>query len=112
MFDMFSILGKVKEAQEKMKIAQEKIVNITLTAESGGGMVKATVNGHKNVLKIEVDPEIANDLELMQDLIVAAVNKALNDIDLLVKEELAKSMEGVIPNIPGLDLNALMGGIR
>ncbi|MFN0049788.1 MAG: YbaB/EbfC family nucleoid-associated protein [Cytophagales bacterium] len=109
---MFSILGKVKEAQEKMKNAQKAIVNITLTAESGGGMVKATVNGHKNVLKIEVDPEIGNDFELMQDLIVAAVNKALNDIDVLVKEELAKSIDGVIPNIPGLDLKGLMSGMR
>ncbi len=112
MFDMFSILGKVKEAQEKMKIAQENLAQITLSAESGGGMVKATVNGHKKLLKLEIDPEIFNDKDMVQDLTVAAVNKAISDIDAQVKAELAKSMEGVIPNIPGLDLNALMGGMR
>ncbi len=112
MFDMFSILGKVKEAQEKMKIAQENLAQITLTAESGGGMVKATVNGHKKLLKLEIDPEIFSDKDVVQDLTVAAVNKAISDIDAQVKAELAKSMEGVIPNIPGLDLNALMGGMR
>jgi len=95
-----------------MKIAQENLAQITLTAESGGGMVKATVNGHKKLLKLEIDPEIFSDKDVVQDLTVAAVNKAISDIDAQVKAELAKSMEGVIPNIPGLDLNALMGGMR
>jgi len=112
MFDMFSILGKVKEAQEKMKIAQENLSLITLTAESGGGMVKATVDGHKKVINLEIDSEILSDREMVQDLTIAAINKAIADIDELVKAELAKSMEGVIPNIPGLDLNSLMGGMR
>ncbi len=109
---MFSILGKVKEAQEKMKVAQENLVNITLTAESGGGMVKATVNGHKKIIKLEIDSEIMNDKDMVQDLTVAAVNKAISDIEGQIKTELAKSMEGVIPNIPGLDLNSLLGGMR
>lgn len=112
MFDMFSILGKVKEAQEKMKVAQENLVKINVTAESGGGMVKATVNGHKKLVKLEIDNEIMNDKEMVQDLSVAAVNKAISDIEVQIKAEMAKSMEGVIPNIPGLDLNSLLGGMR
>jgi DNA-binding YbaB/EbfC family protein len=112
MFDMFSILGKVKEAQEKMKVTQEKLAQITITSESGAGMVKATVNGQKKLLKLDVDSSLLNDKEMMQDLVVAAVNKALTDADTAAKTEMAKSMEGVLPNIPGLDLNALMGGMR
>lgn len=109
MFDMFSILNKVKEAQEKIKAAQENLVNISLTAESGGGMVKATVNGHKKLIKLEIDPDIMNDRDMVQDLTVAAVNKAVSDIDEKIKAEMAKSMDGVLPNIPGLDLNAILG---
>lgn len=109
MFDMFSILNKVKEAQEKIKAAQENLVNISLTAESGGGMVKATVNGHKKLIKLEIDPDIMNDRDMVQDLTVAAVNKAVSDIDEQIKAEMAKSMDGVLPNIPGLDLNAILG---
>lgn len=106
---MFSILNKVKEAQEKIKAAQENLVNISLTAESGGGMVKATVNGHKKLIKLEIDPDIMNDRDMVQDLTVAAVNKAVSDIDEKIKAEMAKSMDGVLPNIPGLDLNAILG---
>lgn len=106
---MFSILNKVKEAQEKIKAAQENLVNISLTAESGGGMVKATVNGHKKLIKLEIDPDIMNDRDMVQDLTVAAVNKAVSDIDEQIKAEMAKSMDGVLPNIPGLDLNAILG---
>ena len=56
MFDMMKMMGKVKELQDKMKEAQEKLVTITATGESGGGMVKATVNGKKQVVSIDVDP--------------------------------------------------------
>jgi DNA-binding YbaB/EbfC family protein len=110
MFDMFSILGKVKEAQEKMKAIQAGLVNFTTTAEVGGGMVKATINGHKQIISIEIDNSILSDKEMVQDLTVAAVNKAIVDIENIIKAEIAKQMEGVIPNIPGLDLNSILAG--
>ena len=89
MFDMMKMMGKVKELQDKMKEAQEKLVTITATGESGGGMVKATVNGKKQVVSIDVDPDLVNgnDKEMMQDLVVAAINVALADVDVLAKEE-------------------------
>lgn len=110
MFDMMNMLGKVKELQAKMKEAQENMGHLTQTAESGAGMVKVTVNGKKQVIKLEVDPDIikVSDKEVMQDLIIAATNKALADIDEKIKEELKKSTQGILPNIPGLDLSSLM----
>jgi DNA-binding protein YbaB len=74
-------------------------------------MVKATVNGKKQLVAIEVDPSLlkGDDKIILQDLIVAAVNKANEDAEILAKEEIRKSTEGLLPNIPGLDLTNLMG---
>lgn len=108
MLDMFNVLGKVKDAQAKMKTTQENLLHLVLSAESGAGMVKATMNGHKQLIKLEIDPSLASDLEMLQDLTIAAVNLVANNIDELVKEEMKKSMEGVLPNIPGMDLSAFM----
>ena len=74
-------------------------------------MVKATVNGKKQLVAIEVDPALlkSEDKIILQDLIVAAVNKANDEADGLAKEEMRKSTEGILPNIPGLDLSGMMG---
>lgn len=107
---MMKMLGKMKEVQAKLKEAQENLVNITTTTESGAGMVKATVNGKKQLVNLEIDNDIisVDDKEMMQDLIIAAINKALEEIEVQAKEELKKSTDGMIPNIPGLDLSGMM----
>ena len=104
-FDFGNLMGKVKDMQAKLQEAQENLVNIKATAESGAGMVKATVNGKKQVLSIDIDRDLIKpeDKEMMQDLIVAAINKAIQEVDILAKEELKKSTNGVIPDIPGFD---------
>ncbi|MDX1627953.1 MAG: YbaB/EbfC family nucleoid-associated protein [Fulvivirga sp.] len=109
MFDMMKMMGKMKEVQAKIKEAQDNLVNIKTTAESGGGMVKATVNGKKEIVAIDIDNELIKpeDKEMLQDLIVAAVNKATAEAEVLAKEEMKKQTEGVIPNIPGMDLGGL-----
>ncbi|MDH5386620.1 MAG: YbaB/EbfC family nucleoid-associated protein [Candidatus Aminicenantes bacterium] len=110
MLDMMKMLGKVKELQDKMKEAQEKLAQVTTTAESGGGMVKATVNGKKQVISLEIDEELikTEEAEMMKDLIIAAINKGIADADLLAKEEMKKTTEGIVPNIPGFDLGGFM----
>ncbi|MEP2771035.1 MAG: YbaB/EbfC family nucleoid-associated protein [Fulvivirga sp.] len=109
MFDMMKMMGKMKEVQAKVKEAQANLVNIKTTAESGGGMVKATVNGKKELITLEVDNDLIkpDDKEMLQDLIVAAVNKATQEAEVLAKEEMKKSTEGMLPNIPGMDLGGL-----
>ena len=112
MFDMMKMMGKVKEVQARMKEAQDNLVNLKVTGESGGGMVKATVNGKKQVIEIDIDPAIlkAEDKILIQDLVVAAVNIASDKAEVLAKEEIKKSTDGLLPNIPGMDFSSLMGG--
>lgn len=106
---MFDMLGKVKEMQGKMQEAQEKLAEIITSGESGGGMVKATVNGKKELLSLEIEPELfkPEDAKLTQDLIVAAVNTALRNVESLVKDEMAKITDGIMPKIPGFDLDSL-----
>ena len=109
MFDMMKMMGKVKEMQAKMKEAQEKLEFIEETGEAGAGMVKATVNGKKSVVSIEIDESLLSkdDKEMLQDLTVAAINNAMEKADIRAKEENKKSTEGLMPNIPGMDLGNL-----
>jgi nucleoid-associated protein EbfC len=111
MFDMMKMMGKVKEVQERMKAAQESLVNISASGESGGGMVNAIVNGKKQLISIDIDSALLKqeDKEILQDLIVAAINKATEKADAIAKETLKKSTEGMLPNIPGMDFSSLMG---
>ncbi|MBC6607768.1 YbaB/EbfC family nucleoid-associated protein [Hymenobacter sp. BT188] len=106
MFDMMGMMGKVKELQDKMKQAQDEVQFLTATAESGGGLVKATANGKRNVVKLEIDESLLNpqDREMLADLVVAAVNKALDEVSEKAKEELKNKTAGLMPNLPGLDL--------
>ncbi len=111
MFDMMKMMGKMKEVQTRLKEAQDNLIKLRAHGESGAGMVKATVNGKKQLVQIEVDPSLlkADDQVILQDLIVAAVNKAQEEADQLAKEEMRKSTEGLIPNIPGFDISGMMG---
>lgn len=110
MLDMMKMMGKMKEVQAKIKEAQENLAHIQVSAESGAGMVKATVNGKKQLIDLAIDAELIKpeDKEMMKDLIIAAVNKALEDAEIQAKEALKKSTEGILPNIPGLDLGNLV----
>ncbi|MCD9014508.1 YbaB/EbfC family nucleoid-associated protein [Parachryseolinea silvisoli] len=111
MFDMMKMMGKMKEVQARMKEAQDSLVNVRAEGDAGAGMVKATVNGKKQLVALEIDPSLlkADDRIILQDLIIAAVNKAAGEAEIKAKEELRKSTEGLLPNIPGVDLSSLMG---
>jgi len=111
MFDIMGMMGKVKEAQAKIKEAQARLVHLTAEGESGAGMVKVLVNGDRKVMKIDMDESLVNasDREMLSDLIVAATNKAMEAIDVKIKAEMKSATEGMIPNIPGMDLGSMFG---
>ena len=108
---MMKMMGKMKEVQARLKEAQDNLVLLKVNGESGGGMVKATVNGKRQLVALDIDATIlkADDKTIVQDLVIAAVNKASDNAEILAKEQLKKSTEGLIPNIPGMDLSNLMG---
>ena len=93
-----------------MAEVQEMLEQKTVTAESGGGMVKITANGKHQVVKIEIDPEVVNpeDVDMLEDLVQAATNKALEDAGKMAQEEMARVTSGMLPNIPGLNLPGML----
>ncbi len=104
MADMF---GKMMEMQQKISEAQEELAKKTVTVEAGGGMVRVTANGLQRVTSIKVEPDAVdpNDLELLEDLVVAGVNKALEEAAQMAKAEMGKAAGGMLP--PGFDLSQL-----
>ena len=96
------LFGPLKEAEEKFKVLEEQTSQLQAIGESGGGYVKVTVDGKKQILKIEIDKEVIdpNEKEILQDLIVAAVNIAVKKVDEKVREEVRKNSSKFLPTMP------------
>lgn len=102
---MKNLTGLMKQAQKlqsKMAEMQAEVGNRTITAQAGGGMVEAEVNGRLELVRLRIDPEVANpdDVDMLQDLILAAVNEALNRAREMMAQEMAKLTGGL--QIPGM----------
>ncbi|MFZ0050712.1 MAG: YbaB/EbfC family nucleoid-associated protein [Desulfobaccales bacterium] len=100
--NIMSMMKQAQKLQAKMAEMQAELGNRTATAQAGGGMVEATVNGRQELLSLRIDPEVASpdDVEMLQDLILAAVNEALNRSREMMAQEMSKLTGGM--QIPGL----------
>ncbi len=103
--NMGQLMKQAQQIQTKMAKLQEDLGDRTVEASSGGGMVIAVANGRQEVLSIKIEPEVIDpdDAEMLQDLIIAAVNDALTKAKDMVNEEMGKLTKGMnIPGMPGL----------
>ena len=86
-------LGEImKQAQAMQQKLQEQVAAIRVEASAGGGMVTVKMDGQKNVLGVKIDPEVAGDVEMLQDMMVAAFNEASKKVD----EEARGKMSGML----------------
>jgi len=103
--NMGQLMKQAQQIQTKMAKLQEDLGDRTVEASSGGGMVIAVANGRQEILSIKIEPEVIDpdDAEMLQDLIIAAVNDALTKAKDMVNEEMGKLTKGMnIPGMPGL----------
>ena len=100
--NMNKMMKQVQEMQKKLMQTQEELKNKTVEATAGGGVVKVTANGHNQILNVTIDPSAVDpaDVEMLQDLVTAAVNEALRKAQELMTKEMGKITGGM--NIPGL----------
>lgn len=111
MNNMADMFGKFSELQSKMEEAREELKKIEVEAEAGGGMVKVTANGKREILSIKLDKDVIDpdDAEMLEDLVVAGVNKALEKAEETAQKKMQDTYKDLLPGggIPGLDLSKL-----
>lgn len=102
MGNMGNMMKQMQKMQKEMLKAQEQLKEQTVEGTAGGGMVTVVMNGHKEVIDVQINQEVVDpdDVEMLQDLVLAAMNEALKQVDELVSKNMSKFTQGL--NIPGL----------
>jgi len=102
MKQMKNIMKQAQQLQNKMARLQEEMAEKTIEASAGGGMVKVVANGRQEIVSVRIEKEVVDpeDVDMLQDLILAAVNEALVQSQKMVSDEMSKLTGGM--SIPGL----------
>ena len=99
--NMNNLMKQAQKMQKKMEETQAELESRTLETSSGGGVVKVAINGKKEILDITIDPDAVDpdDVEMLQDLLLSAVNEALRQMDEMVQSEMSKVMPAGMPGL-------------
>ncbi|MBT8071666.1 MAG: YbaB/EbfC family nucleoid-associated protein [Xanthomonadales bacterium] len=89
--NLAGLMQQAQKMQQEMQRAQEELANMEVTGKAGGGMVTVVMNGQHAVKRVSIDPSLADDMEMLEDLVTAATNDAVNRI----KETSAQQMSGL-----------------
>ena len=92
---MAGFMKQAQDMQKKIENLQNEVANAEVVGESGAGMVKITMNGKKDIKKVEIDPSILDDKEMLEDLIVAAFNDANRKIEKINSEKMGSITAGL-----------------
>ncbi len=97
------LMQQAQKMQQEMQKAQEELANMEVTGEAGGGLVKVTMTGKHAVRKVEIDPSLLDDREMLEDIVTAAVNDAVNRIASTTEDRMSNMTAGLkLP--PGMKL--------
>jgi len=100
---MFDIMGKIEEAKKNVEATKKRLDNVLIDAESAQGKIKVTVTGNRALKAINIDDDLMQDKEMLEDYLMIALNKALEEAGKMQEEELKRAAKDAMPNIPGLD---------
>ena len=100
--NMGNIFKQAQQVQAKLQKVQEELADKTVEGSAGGGMVTAIANGKNEIVQIKIDQEVVDpeDVEILEDLVVAAVNQALTKSQEMANEEMAKVTGGMMQGMP------------
>jgi len=99
--NMNNLLKQAQKMQKKMQEAQEHLGEIQVEGSAGGGMVTAVANGNQELLEVKIEPEVMeDDVEILEDLIVAAVNQAMSKASEAAQEKMNDAAGGMMGNLP------------
>ena len=101
--NMSALLKQAQKMQEQLSKAQDELDNLKAEGASGGGMIKVVANGKQEVESVKIDPEVidAQDPEMLEDLVLAAVNQALEKASEMAKEHMGSITGGMLGGMPG-----------
>ncbi len=100
---MNQLIKQAQKVQQEMARVQAELANITVEGSAGGGMVKVIANCQNQILEVKIEPEVIDpeDKDMLEDLVAAAVNQALENAQRRAQEEMAKVTGGMLGNLPG-----------
>ena len=101
--NLAGLMQQAQKMQEEIQRAQEELANLTVTGEAGGGLVKVTMTGKHAVRRVEIDPSLLDDREMLEDIVTAAMNDAVNRVASTMQERMSDMTSG-IPLPPGMKL--------
>ena len=97
------LMQQAQKMQQEMQKAQEELAKLEVTGEAGGGLVRVTMTGQHAVRRVEIDPSLLDDREMLEDIVTAAVNDAVNRIASTTQDRMSDMTAG-IPLPPGMKL--------
>jgi DNA-binding YbaB/EbfC family protein len=101
--NLAGLMQQAQKMQQEMQKAQEELANLTVTGEAGGGLAKVTMTGKHAVRRVEIDPSLLDDREMLEDILTAAINDAVNRVAATMQERMSEVTSG-IPLPPGMKL--------
>jgi DNA-binding YbaB/EbfC family protein len=100
---MGGLLKQAQKMQREIERIQHELADTRIEGSAGGGMVTAVASGQQELLEVKIDPEVVDpqDVEMLEDLVLAAVNQALENAKAKAEEEMTKATGGLMPNMGG-----------
>ncbi|ARN71197.1 nucleoid-associated protein, YbaB/EbfC family [Nonlabens tegetincola] len=102
--DMMGMMGKIKEAQEKVEATKQRMDSVLIDEKSSDNLLNVTVTASRKIKNISIDPELLEDQEQLEDYLILTLNKALSKAEGIYDQEVAAAAKDGMPNIPGMDM--------